>query len=68
MLRDLFQAMLIAIAYEAECFKENWMSEQKYAGFWIRTVAAMIDTILVLMVVMPIHTFIYGQEYWVDNE
>lgn len=40
------------------------MSEQQYAGFWIRVGAALIDTILILIVISPILTAIYGTEYW----
>lgn len=40
------------------------MSEQEYAGFWIRTGAAIIDSILVLIIIAPILTAIYGAEYW----
>lgn len=41
--------------------------EYQYAGFWIRTLAGIIDSILVLLIVGPILTAIYGTEYW-DNE
>lgn len=43
------------------------MNEQKYAGFWIRTGAALIDTILILLVVAPVMTLIYGANYWVGD-
>ena len=36
----------------------------RYAGFWIRTVAAIIDSILALVVLMPVLTAIYGTDYW----
>lgn len=39
------------------------MSEQKYAGFWIRVAAALIDTVLILLIIMPILLAIYGKEY-----
>ncbi|HEX5057633.1 MAG TPA: RDD family protein [Gammaproteobacteria bacterium] len=39
------------------------MSEQKYAGFWIRVAAALIDTVFVLMIIMPLLLAIYGKEY-----
>ncbi|MCI5189101.1 MAG: RDD family protein [Candidatus Electrothrix sp. AS4_5] len=41
------------------------MNEQEYAGFWIRTGAAIIDTILMLIIIAPILTAIYGTDYWV---
>ena len=43
------------------------MIEQKYAGFWIRTGAALIDTILFLLIIAPILTLIYGADYWVSE-
>lgn len=35
-----------------------------YAGFWIRVGAALIDTVLLLMVTMPLLFAIYGWDYW----
>ena len=43
------------------------MSEQEYAGFWIRTGATIIDSILVLIIILPILTAIYGTDYWVSE-
>ena len=43
------------------------MSEQQYAGFWIRVGAALIDTVLLLLILMPILTAIYGKEYWMGE-
>lgn len=40
------------------------MNERKYAGFWIRTVAAIIDTLLMIIIIAPVLTGIYGKEYW----
>jgi hypothetical protein len=34
--------------------------EQEYAGFWIRVGAALIDTVLILIVVTPILMSMYG--------
>lgn len=44
------------------------MNDQEYAGFWIRTGAAIIDSILMLIIVAPILTAIYGTDYWVSGE
>ena len=41
--------------------------EQEYAGFWIRVGAALIDTVLILIVVMPILIAIYGKSYWTED-
>lgn len=43
------------------------MTDQKYGGFWIRVVAALIDTILLLILILPILSFIYGAGYWVSE-
>jgi uncharacterized RDD family membrane protein YckC len=40
------------------------MQQQDYAGFWIRTAARLIDTILMLFIRGPILTLIYGSGYW----
>ena len=40
------------------------MSEQEYAGFWIRVGASLIDTILLMIVIFPVVTAIYGKGYW----
>jgi uncharacterized RDD family membrane protein YckC len=41
------------------------MNEQEYAGFWIRVWASIIDTILMLIIIMPILFAIYGTDLWV---
>ena len=43
------------------------MNEQEYAGFWIRTLAAIIDTIFMLIIIIPVLFAIYGTDYW-DSE
>jgi len=43
------------------------MEDQAYAGFWVRTGAAVIDSILVLLVLAPILTAIYGTDYWLGG-
>lgn len=43
------------------------MNGQEYAGFWIRTGAAIIDSILVSIVIFPILTAIYGKDYWLNE-
>lgn len=44
------------------------MTEIHYAGFWIRTGAAVIDSILFLLIIVPILTIAYGPEYWVSDK
>jgi len=38
--------------------------EPKYAGFWIRTGAAIIDTLLILVVSVPLLVALYGWAYF----
>ena len=38
-----------------------------YAGFWIRVAASIIDTILLLLIVVPALVGIYGEEYWLSE-
>ncbi len=33
----------------------------EYAGFWIRVVAALIDSVIVMIITLPITTAIYGE-------
>lgn len=39
-------------------------NETEYAGFWIRVLASIIDTVLILIIVMPIMLAVYGEEYF----
>jgi uncharacterized RDD family membrane protein YckC len=39
----------------------------EYVGFWPRVGAALIDTVLVLMICAPLVTAIYGRQYWVSE-
>ena len=41
--------------------------ELEYVGFWARVGASIIDTILMLVIVAPLLTWIYGAEYWVTE-
>lgn len=41
--------------------------ELQYAGFWIRVGAAIIDSILILIIITPILTAIYGKSYWLGG-
>ena len=43
------------------------MNEVEYAGFWIRVGAALIDTVLVLIITLPILFSIYGTNYLVND-
>jgi uncharacterized RDD family membrane protein YckC len=48
--------------------KEKQVNEVEYGGFWIRTGAAIIDSILVFIIIAPILTAIYGTNYWLSEE
>lgn len=39
-------------------------SEPSYAGFWVRTLAAIVDTLCLMGVVMPLLWVVYGKSYW----
>jgi len=43
------------------------MNEVEYAGFWIRTGAAIIDSILIIIIIAPILTAVYGGDYWLNE-
>jgi uncharacterized RDD family membrane protein YckC len=43
-------------------------SNVEYAGFWIRTGAALIDSVLICIVLLPLLTAIYGWAYWESTE
>ncbi len=43
------------------------MEDVKYAGFWIRTGASLIDTLLMLIIILPVMHIIYGTEYWMSE-
>ena len=36
----------------------------EYVGFWLRVGAALIDSLLVALICVPLATWIYGWEYW----
>ncbi len=40
------------------------MSHFEYAGFWIRTLASLIDTFLLLLIIVPVLTTLYGPEFF----
>ena len=43
------------------------IEKYEYAGFWIRTGATIIDTILIFAIIIPILTAIYGENYWASK-
>ncbi|MET0333831.1 MAG: RDD family protein [Rhizobacter sp.] len=43
-------------------------TEFEYAGFWLRTGAALIDAILIIAITYPILYAIYGEAYFSDDD
>ena len=43
------------------------MEDLEYAGFWVRVGASLIDTVLMMIIIWPILTMIYGQDYWLGE-
>jgi uncharacterized RDD family membrane protein YckC len=39
----------------------------EYVGFWLRVWASIIDTVLMLVIIAPLLSWIYGAEYWVSE-
>lgn len=39
-------------------------SDFEYAGFWIRVWASIIDSLLVLVIILPVLSVVYGDAYW----
>ena len=54
----------MAAGFETPVVKTD---ELEYAGFWIRVWAAIIDTVLFAIILVPLLTAIYGRAYW-DSE
>lgn len=38
--------------------------EIRYAGFWIRVAAALIDTIFIILITLPLLMMVYGSDYF----
>lgn len=41
-------------------------SQYEYVGFWARTWASLIDSVLLAVILYPVLTLIYGGAYWTD--
>jgi uncharacterized RDD family membrane protein YckC len=37
-------------------------NEVEYAGFWVRVGASLIDTILMMVIIVPVLSMIYGKD------
>jgi len=43
------------------------MENVKYAGFWIRFCATMIDSLIISLIILPVLYGIYGNRYFFDS-
>lgn len=41
--------------------------EYRYAGFWIRVLASLIDTVFALIITIPLLYIFFGEEYFQQN-
>lgn len=41
--------------------------EMAYAGFWVRTGASLIDMLMMFIIIIPLMSFIYGQDHWMAD-
>lgn len=54
---------------EQQPIEETGMSvEHEYVGFWARLGASLIDTLLLLLITLPLLFAIYGEEYWESGD
>ena len=44
------------------------VEELEYVGFWARVGAALIDTLWVLALCIPLVTAVYGRQYWLSPD
>jgi uncharacterized RDD family membrane protein YckC len=44
------------------------MEDIKYAGFWCRVAASLLDTLFLSLIIFPILGAVYGQTYFTDPE
>ena len=43
---------------------QNW----QYVGFWKRVVASFVDTLMLMLITVPLLLFVYGTGYWSSGE
>ncbi len=46
---------------------EGLEEEMVYAGFWMRVAASILDSLLSMLVTLPLLTMIYGLNYWTSE-
>ncbi len=47
---------------------EPFGESYEYSGFWLRVGASLIDTVLLMLIIAPMLTAIYGTIYWGGEE
>ena len=40
----------------------------EYAGFWVRVLASIIDSIMIMLVTLPVLTAVYGTQMWTNDK
>jgi uncharacterized RDD family membrane protein YckC len=53
---------------EIDQLQGEYRSMARYAGFWIRFVASLIDSVLLLIIILPLLIAVYGWEYFESTE
>ena len=48
--------------------QQHESTELEYVGFWARVGASLIDTVLLLIIIMPLLAIIYGSAYWSSTD
>ena len=43
-------------------------NELEYVGFWVRVGAAIVDSLIILVITVPLLLSVYGSDYWLDPE
>jgi len=58
-------AFLTIFGQNSFFFLERFMNDDttRYAGFWVRVVASLIDSLLIVAIIGPILYFVYGPAY-----
>jgi uncharacterized RDD family membrane protein YckC len=46
---------------------ESESEEFEYVGFWARVAASIVDSIMVLMISLPVLSLVYGTAYWTSS-
>lgn len=41
--------------------------QYEYVGFWVRVAATLLDTVLLLVIILPLLGAIYGEQYWLSG-